>query len=907
MGWLRAHDPDLAATRRAARTALLMPALFALCGQVFHSPTMASFAAFGAFSMLLLVDFTGPMLERLRAQAGLAVAWLVLISVGTLVARPLWLAVAVTVLVGFAVLFAGVVSSVLAGSSTALLLAFVLPVASPAPLADLPARLAGAGLAAAAALPAVCLLWPRPVADPLGTPAVRACRAAAEDLRADASGLAGRDSVASESAGGEGSASSGSAEGAGSVPSGPVGGGGSASWGPAGADRAASASAVSDEEGGDRDASASAAFDQAESDRAGVDRAASQSAVSDQAGVDWAASEPAASDPAGVDSAAPHLDSASGPVPYPDLAPHLDSASEPAPHRGPAPSSHPAPDPAVDAARRRFAMECTAGASAELRAVFDATPYRPTGLSATSRALVRLVDELTWLCGILGDRPFRTDPAPACDPAARTVRLLAADVLDHAAGLLTDLRHGDPGPLCTAADELRAALRGMERSSTARLPAHHPVGTGEADVYGFLAVLDLSFRAQELGFAVLQIAGNVRLAAAAEQRGWIDRLLGRDPDASAAALTSARERAAAHLGRGSVWLHNSLRGAVGLGIAVLLAGVTDVQHSFWVLLGTLSVLRSNALSTGQNALRAVAGTVVGSIVGAGLLHLIGHHGTALWFVLPVAILMAGIAPAAISFAAGQAAFAVTLVVLFNIGHDPDFHVALLRVQDIALGCAVSIVVAVFFWPRGAAAAVHRALAAAYTDSAGYLADAVARALGHPAAAVDTVGREAAAAARRLDDAFRTYLAERGAKSATLADMATLVTGVVALRLAADAVVSLWSDTDSGRGGDPCAAERDGGGRTEAHRVVLGAASRVAGWYRSLAVCLDAGTAVPAPLQRRPEAAARLVESVRSDLVDDTGRATGTAVRVIWTGDHVDAARRLQSGVATAARGSVAGG
>ncbi|MFE2069845.1 FUSC family protein [Streptomyces sp. NPDC059467] len=754
MGWLRAHDPDLAATRRAARTALVMPALFALCGQVFRSPTMASFAAFGSFSMLLLVDFTGPMVERLRAQAGLAAAWLVLISVGTLVARPLWLAVAVTVLVGFAVLFSGVVSSVLAGSATALLLGFVLPVAAPAPLSELPARLAGAGLAAAAALPAVCLLWPRPVADPLGTPAARACRAAAEDLRADASGLAGR---------------------------GPV--------------------------------------------------------------------------PSGAQTA--------------------------------------------DAARRRFAAECTAGASAELRAAFDATPYRPTGLSATSRALVRLVDELTWLCGILADRPFRTDPAPACDPAARTVRLLAADVLDHAADLLTDLCHGDTGPLCTAADELDAALRGMERSSTARLPADHPVGTCEADVYGFLAVLDLSFRAQELGFAVLQIAGNVRLAAAAEQRRWSDRLLGRDPDASAAALTSARERAVAHLGRGSVWLHNSLRGAVGLGIAVLLAGVTDVQHSFWVLLGTLSVLRSNALNTGQKALRAVAGTVVGSILGAGLLLLIGHHGTALWFVLPAAILVAGIAPAAVSFAAGQAAFTVTLVVLFNIGHDPDFHIALLRVQDIALGCAVSIVVALFFWPRGAAAAVHRALAAAYTDSAGYLADAVAHALGHPAAAADTAGREAAAAARRLDDAFRTFLAERGAKPASLADMSTLVTGVVALRLAADAVVSLWREAGA-------AGER-GDGQTEAHQAVLGAADRVAGWYRSLAVCLDAGTAAPAPLHRRPEVAARLVESIRTDLVDGTGRATGTAVRVIWTGDHVDVARRLQPGLATAAKGSAGGG
>ncbi|MDV7223851.1 hypothetical protein R5A26_48850, partial [Streptomyces prunicolor] len=139
--WLRAHDPGLVATRRAARTALVMPALFALCSQVLHSATMATYAAFGSFSMLLLVEFTGPMVQRLRAHAGLAVAWAVLICVGTLVARTTWLAVAVMVVVGFLVLFSGVVSSVLAGATTALLLAFILPVTSPAPLSQLPERL----------------------------------------------------------------------------------------------------------------------------------------------------------------------------------------------------------------------------------------------------------------------------------------------------------------------------------------------------------------------------------------------------------------------------------------------------------------------------------------------------------------------------------------------------------------------------------------------------------------------------------------------------------------------------------------------------------------------------------------------------------------------------------------------
>ncbi|MFB7336728.1 FUSC family protein [Streptomyces adustus] len=750
VAWLRERDPELAATRKAARTALVMPTLFAVCTQVIGSAPMATYAAFGSFSMLLFVEFTGPMAQRLQAHLGLAVAWAALISLGTIASRELWLAVTTMVVVGFLVLFAGVVSSVLAGASTALLLALVLPVSSPASLSQLPERLAGAGLAAAAAMVAISLLWPRPAADPLSAPAARVCRAAARQLRTDASWLAG----------------------------------------------------------------------------------------------------------------------------------------------GPDPSG---------AMQCRTRADQACAAAAELRKVFVATPYRPTGLSTGSRALVRLVDELTWLSSILADSTpapdGHPDSPPACDADAHTVRRAAAHVLDEAADLL-DGPQGSREALRRASDELHRAMSGMEQRATVRLPVHQD-GTGTPSrAHPVIGVLDQSFRAQELAFATLQIADNVDLAAAAEHRNWLERLLGRDPGAVTEPLASACERAAAHLRPQSVWLHNSLRGALGLGIAVALANLTNVQHSFWVLLGTLSVLRSNALSTGQNAVRALGGTVAGSVIGAGLLHLVGHHGTALWFVLPLAVLLAGVAPAVVSFAAGQAAFTVALVVLFNVGQDPDWHIALLRIQDIAIGCAVSVLMALFLWPRGASAAVERALADAYTDTARYLAGTVAYAVGRctpgPEPKADTPvdeGRAAAAAARRLDDAFRSYLAERGAKPVPLADMTALVTGIVGLRLAADAVLELWR----------CADDEDvDPDRPAARLVVQSVADRVAGWYRDLATALDRAVAPPQPLPRSPLAEGELVEALRRDLTDETGRATAPAVRLIWTADHLDAARRLQPGLAAAA-------
>ena len=61
---------------------------------------------------------------------------------------------------------------------------------------------------------------------------------------------------------------------------------------------------------------------------------------------------------------------------------------------------------------------------------------------------------------------------------------------------------------------------------------------------------------------------------------------------------------------------------------------------------------------------------------------------------------------------------------------------------------------------------------------------------------------------------------------------------------------------------------------------------------SPAACSRAG-AVPEPLTHDRRADGRLVDAVRHDLGGVDGRASATAVRMIWTGDHLDAARRLQ--------------
>jgi uncharacterized membrane protein YccC len=742
--WLRRHDRGLSALRRATRTALIMPATFALSDKVIGSPVVATFAAFGSFAMLLLVDFSGPIRDRVQSQAALAVACGGMICLGTLASRSTWLAATVTVVVTFGVLFAGVVSSTLAGATTSLLLSFVLPVSLPGPISSIPDRLAGWGLASGASLLAIALLWPAPEHDPVRGAAIRACRALAARLRAE-------------------------------------------------------------------------------------------------------------------------------------VAYVLD------------------PEPTTDA-ERAAAVAQAAGAVETLQTTFFATPYRPTGLSTAARAIVRLMDELRWLDAILR-RSAPHPHGPTANPQVCAVRAAAGSVLDAAAELL-EAPAQPPETMRTALAQLGEAVAELERATTTKLPGPATAGSGAGDRAGATVIsgLDPSFRALELSFVVTQIATNVDYAADADRRNWAERLLGRRPEGLSGRLTAAQQRAGAHVERHSVWLHNSLRGAAGLGLAVLVADLTGVQHGFWVVFGTLSVLRSNALSTGQNLVRALVGTTAGFVAGAALVAAIGTNTALLWALLGPAILIAGLAPATISFAAGQAGFTLTLLILFNILAPAGWQIGLVRIEDIALGGGVSLAVGLLFWPRGAAAALGRALSEAYVDSATYLAEAVAYGMGRcdsggPAPPVPSdQATHAAAAARRLDDTFRGYLAERGAKPVPLAEVTGLVGGVAGLRLAADAVLELWQGDRS-----------DGGDRAAARRELLTGSGLISGWYDRFAAGLVGNGALPEPMAADEQADGRLIDAVGEDLRDADGRATATAVRVIWTGDHLDAVRRLQATLVAPAR------
>ena len=182
--WWEWHDPGLRATKRSARAAVLVPAVFAIAQYGVDNAQTSLFAVFGAVALLLFVDFAGPPAARRRAYLGMWVVSAVLITVATLCSTYAVLSVVAMAVVAFVVLFAGIVSPRAVTGATAILLTFVLPVAEPATASATPHRLLGWALAGVVCIPAALVVWTERWHDRLRARLADAAEAAADLLDA---------------------------------------------------------------------------------------------------------------------------------------------------------------------------------------------------------------------------------------------------------------------------------------------------------------------------------------------------------------------------------------------------------------------------------------------------------------------------------------------------------------------------------------------------------------------------------------------------------------------------------------------------------------------------------------------------------------------------------------------------
>jgi uncharacterized membrane protein YccC len=589
---LRLRDPGGTSLRRGLRVALVVPPLAAFTPTIVGNRAAATFAVFGAFALLGLADFGGPTLPRARAYAGATVAGIVLVLLGTVASAGAWSAVVGTVLVTFLVELLGVFGGYVVAAQTAVLLAFVVAVAIPAPAGTAWVRVAGWTLAGCVSLAAAVLLWPRHARTQVRERAAEACQALAT-LLAD-----------------------------------------------------------------------------------------------------------------------------------PEL-----------------------PEAARDQARERVS---------DTHQAYDQAPLRPAGPARRDRALIDLVvqlDRVTEFAGRVAVAVRRRAELPEERSLLRTISKL----LEASSGVL---RGEAAEPDVAALDRDRVAYRrALDRWAAERLRVGEPASRVLEGLSGGAEPRLLAHAALAVAVDAAVVAGRPVEAAPSPLPHWNVPAAGPQPW-----LERVRTTLRTHLHPSGVWFRNSLRAALALGLAVLLARVTRVDHSFWVVLGTLSVLRSNALATGRTALLAIAGTVVGFAVAAALTLAVGTGRVALWTALPIAVFLAAYVPTAVSFLVGQAAFTLFVVVLFNLFQPEGWRLGLIRVEDVALGISVSLVVAVLLWPRGARGALRRALAALYRADAACLEAAFGYLLGRRRKEeVDRSRLLARAGVDRAGEAFDAFLAERGSR------------------------------------------------------------------------------------------------------------------------------------------------
>jgi uncharacterized membrane protein YgaE (UPF0421/DUF939 family) len=439
-------------------------------------------------------------------------------------------------------------------------------------------------------------------------------------------------------------------------------------------------------------------------------------------------------------------------------------------------------------------LEGTAPAKEATRAMnalwesFLGADFRPVALTAGSRALVRVVDDVGFLSDRITDDTGRL-LGDMKQPLVRVLRDCAAV-----------LRVPNPAERAVRGADLNAAL--AELRSVARGRYHEDIVEilGERDDAAALAV-GRKLLGRRTFSATVGVTGRIiRNAAAADARPVWARVLGRRlPQTGTADWVMPETTAVAAITKGflatrAVVLRNSLRTGLGLALAVAVTHLLPLDNDFWVVLGAMSVLRSSALTTGTRVLRAVAGTAIGFLLGVIVIELVGVDHVVMWILLPVVTFGSAFVPEVASFIAGQAAFTMMVLIIFNLIAPTGWSVGLIRIEDVIIGALVGIVVSVLLWPRGARTRVSKTIDDSFAVGAKFLTAAVLRVTrGASEEANDQVialSHDALEASRTVDDAVRQYLSESSGSTDVRAPVVRSANRAIRLRAAAELIADV---------------------------------------------------------------------------------------------------------------------
>ncbi|MFG2192420.1 FUSC family protein [Streptomyces sp. NPDC048639] len=723
----RLRGPVLPSFRRALRITIAASVAFSLCRHAIGNDVMAIYAIFGVIALGALSQVPGPPLHRARTLLVALPAAYALVTAGTLLAGSTWAAAAGMFAVGFLVTFSGVGGPRFLGVTAGLQLFYMLACFPPYEPGTLDARLVGVTVGVGLLIAAELLLWP----DPAPIPYERRLAEAAGTVAAYADLVAGQ---------------------------------------------LAGMSAAKDE---GRGSPAAPGPDKEVHGR-------------ETEGPPPPHQRPDSPQEQGPQEQGPQKQGQEAPQ-EPDGLPGLKGAEAAArrcteairPSRLPLserPVSPSAKDRALSQAGAaiRFVFEQVQG----IAAVEAARPVPFPEAAGLLRDAARTTRGAGRALARRGAMPPDLDHLVACINVFQTARS-ARDHEEATASLPARTEtssathaHADPGPV-DAAPAASAPVESGPTESASPESAHDDTGParpGPADPGPAehradgtdVPVAGTNTERLRRGAMALQAAEGVRFLATGV-RIAVGAPVPSDPTprgerpgpfwfayAPGHALWWRRIRAS--LTPRSVSFQNAVRVAVALALARLIAGQLDLAHGFWVLLATLSLMRTSAADTRTNLGPAFTGTLAGAVASGLILYVVGDNPTFYEAAMPAALLIAFTLGPVLGLAWMQGLFTLAVATIFTQLATANWQLAEARFIDIVTGGVVGAVIGLLAWPRGGAGELRRA-ASAFLPAAATAARetvAVLTGTGHPEGALP----RARHAMFLADAAYAQYQSER---------------------------------------------------------------------------------------------------------------------------------------------------
>ncbi|MFE1910274.1 FUSC family protein [Streptomyces anandii] len=359
-----------------------------------------------------------------------------------------------------------------------------------------------------------------------------------------------------------------------------------------------------------------------------------------------------------------------------------------------------------------------------LRSLFVPEAERPAGPGLRDRALAHTGLATRALLSRLTTLPAAPDggPGPAAAAVLRSVARLATatatrlttgadgppttaarDDLSTARAHLSAISLGPPTDVTEASGPVAGGPHAPGTHAPGGSPPDRPLsGLSPAALRRHAAVLEVADAALAMGAAAdLAIAGRRASATAPPGRFWYS---------GKRAPVLWWHRAYGHAGRRSVFFQNAVRVALALTAARLVAGVGTLPHGFWAMLATLTLTRTTMDETWRTIRLAVAGTLAGALVTAGMLSAVGTHTEVYAAVLPLSMLFAFTVGPVKGVGWAQGLFTLVVALVFAQLAPATWRLAEERLLDVLVGSAVGAVFGLLAWPRGAHDELRRASA-----------------------------------------------------------------------------------------------------------------------------------------------------------------------------------------------------